>query len=32
VPPRADTQLAAGDLLILVGPMEALGQLAEQAR
>jgi voltage-gated potassium channel len=32
VPPRADTRLAAGDLLILVGPMAALGQLAEQAR
>ena len=32
VPPRADTELAAGDLLILVGPMEALGKLAEQAR
>ncbi len=32
VPPRADTTLAAGDLLIVVGPMAALGQLAEQAR
>ena len=32
VPPRADTELAAGDLLILVGPMDALGKLAEQAR
>jgi len=32
VPPRADTELAAGDLLIVVGPMEALGHLAERAR
>jgi voltage-gated potassium channel len=32
VPPRADTTLSAGDLLILVGPMAALGQLAERAR
>ena len=32
VPPRADTELAAGDLLIVVGPMAALGQLAERAR
>ena len=32
VPPRADTKLEAGDLLIVVGPMTALGQLAEQAR
>ena len=32
VPPRADTKLSAGDLLIVVGPMAALGQLAEQAR
>ncbi len=32
VPPRADTELAAGDLLIIVGPMEALGDLAERAR
>ena len=32
VPPRADTMLSAGDLLIVVGPMRALGQLAEQAR
>jgi voltage-gated potassium channel len=32
VPPRADTKLAVGDLLIIVGPMDALGQLAEQAR
>ncbi len=32
VPPRADTNLSAGDLLIVVGPMAALGKLAEQAR
>ena len=32
VPPRADTELAAGDLLIVVGPMAALGHLAERAR
>jgi K+/H+ antiporter YhaU regulatory subunit KhtT len=32
VPPRADTELVAGDLLIVVGPMDALGQLAERAR
>jgi len=32
VPPRADTQLAAGDLLIVVGPMDALGNLAGRAR
>jgi voltage-gated potassium channel len=32
VPPRADTELAAGDLLIIVGPMEALADLAERAR
>ena len=32
VPPRADTMLSAGDLLIVVGPMAALGKLAEQAR
>ena len=32
VPPRADTVLSAGDLLILVGPMAALGQVAERAR
>jgi voltage-gated potassium channel len=32
VPPRADTALAAGDLLIVVGPMDALGHLAERAR
>jgi len=31
VPPRADTTLAAADLLIVVGPLEALGQLADQA-
>jgi voltage-gated potassium channel len=31
VPPRADTGLAAGDLLIVVGPVDALGRLAEQA-
>jgi len=31
VPPRAETTLAAADLLIVVGPMRALGQLAEQA-
>ncbi|MGI9023957.1 MAG: potassium channel family protein [Acidimicrobiales bacterium] len=31
VPPRADTTLAAGDLLIVVGPLAALGQLAEKA-
>jgi voltage-gated potassium channel len=32
VPPRADTELHAGDLLIVVGPMDALGDLAERAR
>ena len=32
VPPRADTELAVGDLLIVVGPMDALGDLAERAR
>lgn len=32
VPPRADTELAAGDLLIVVGPMDSLGHLAERAR
>jgi voltage-gated potassium channel len=32
VPPRADTLLAAGDLLIVVGPMESLSDLAERAR
>ncbi|MDQ4098175.1 MAG: potassium channel protein [Actinomycetota bacterium] len=31
VPPRADTGLNRGDLLIVVGPMEALARLAEQA-
>jgi len=31
VPPRAETTLAAADLLIVVGPMGALGQLAEEA-
>jgi len=31
VPARADTQLAAGDLLIVVGPMTALGTMAERA-
>ena len=31
VPPRADTDLAAGDLLILLGPAPALTRLAEQA-
>src|SRR5215213_1639160 len=29
VPPRADTELNVGDLLIVVGPMEALANLAE---
>jgi len=32
VPPRADTELSAGDLLIVVGPMDALGDLAVRAR
>lgn len=32
VPPRADTELAAGDLLIIVGPMDALADLAVRAR
>ncbi|HJV09585.1 MAG TPA: potassium channel protein [Acidimicrobiales bacterium] len=32
VPPRADTQLAAADLLIVVGPVEALSDLAARAR
>ncbi len=32
VPPRAETELRTGDLLILVGPMGALGRLADQAR
>ncbi|MGI8776895.1 MAG: potassium channel family protein [Acidimicrobiales bacterium] len=31
VPPRADTVLAAADLLIVVGPMDALAQLADSA-
>ena len=31
VPPKGDTALAAGDLLIVVGPMKALAELAEQA-
>ena len=31
VPPRADTALERGDLLIVVGPITALGRLAEQA-
>jgi len=32
VPPRADTELSVGDLLIVVGPMNALGDLAVRAR
>ncbi len=32
VPPRADTELSVGDLLIVVGPMDALGDLAVRAR
>ena len=32
VPPRADTELSVGDLLIIVGPMDALSDLAERAR
>lgn len=32
VPPRADTVLQARDLLIVVGPVSALGQLAGRAR
>ncbi len=32
VPPRADTRLNVGDLLIIVGPMDALGDLAKRAR
>ncbi|MDQ4091439.1 MAG: potassium channel protein [Actinomycetota bacterium] len=32
VPPRADTKLSAGDLLIVVGPMDSLSDLAEKAR
>jgi Trk K+ transport system NAD-binding subunit len=31
VPPKADTELEASDLLIVVGPMKALAQLAERA-
>ena len=31
MPPRADTPLAADDLLIVLGPMAALGDLAERA-
>jgi voltage-gated potassium channel len=31
VPPRADTGLNHGDLLIVVGPIDALGRLAERA-
>ncbi len=31
VPPRAETSLVSGDLLIVVGPIAALGQLAEKA-
>ncbi|MCA1692503.1 MAG: potassium channel protein [Actinobacteria bacterium] len=31
VPPRADTELSSGDLLILLGPMSALSRLAEAA-
>ncbi len=31
VPARADTQLAAGDLLIVLGPVSALGDMAERA-
>jgi voltage-gated potassium channel len=31
VPPRGDTGLTSGDLLIVVGPAEALGRLAERA-
>jgi voltage-gated potassium channel len=32
VPPRADTELSAGDLLIVVGPVDHLSDLAERAR
>jgi len=32
VPPRADTVLNAGDLLIIVGPVDALNDLARRAR
>lgn len=31
MPPRADTELAAADLLIVLGPISALGDLAERA-
>ena len=31
VPPRADTMLSAGDVLIVVGPAQALGKLGEDA-
>ena len=31
VPPKADTVLSAGDVLIVVGPARALGKLAEDA-
>ncbi len=31
MPPRAETALAAADLLIVLGPMSALGDLAERA-
>jgi voltage-gated potassium channel len=32
VPPRADTKLESGDLLIVVGPVDALNDLAGRAR
>ncbi len=32
VPPRADTVLHAGDMLIVVGPVGALNDLAGRAR
>ena len=32
VPPRADTELSAGDLLIVVGPVDHLSDMAERAR
>ncbi|MBA3281963.1 MAG: NAD-binding protein [Acidimicrobiia bacterium] len=31
MPPRADTSLAAADLLVVLGPISALGDLAERA-
>lgn len=31
IPARADTELVAGDLLIVLGPMSALGDMAERA-